>query len=220
MRLAPRSLRTMAIAVAVIAYALLAHFSNSVPGNESLGAILAIAPLWFAAVFLAWRSNWRRIGLLACGLAVLFAYLAWDDLRSHFAWLYLLQQVGAYALLGISFGRSLGQARVPLCTHFATLVHGPLSAAATRYTRAVTVAWTVFFAGMSSTLLLLYMVVPLAAWSVFANFCTAPLVALMFVGEYVVRHRVLPDMRHASIIDTIRAVSRGAGAASITVPHA
>jgi uncharacterized membrane protein len=220
MRWAHRGGRAILIALAVVAYAVLAHVSNAVPGNESLGAILAVAPLWFAAVILAWRSTRRRLGLVACGLAVLLAYAAWDDLRNHFAWLYLLQQAGTYGLLGISFGRSLGQQRVPLCTRFATLVHGPLSESATRYTRGVTVAWTIFFAAMSSALLLLYMVVPLAAWSVFANFCAAPLVALMFVGEYLVRHRVLPDMQHASILDTVRAVSRGAGIASFTVPHA
>ena len=149
MRAAPGRVRAIPIALAVIAYAVLAHFSNAVPGNESLGAVLAIAPLWIAAVILAWRSNRRWLGLVGCVLAALLAYAGWDDLRNHFAWLYLLQQAGAYGLLGISFGRSLGQRRVPLCTRFATLVHGPLSAAATRYTRSVTVAWTVFFAAMT-----------------------------------------------------------------------
>jgi uncharacterized membrane protein len=220
MRSAPGSVRALIIALAVIAYAVLAHFSNAVPGNESLGALLAVAPLWLAALFLAWRSNWRRLGLVACGLAALLTYAGWDDLKNHFAWLYLIQQVGAYGLLGISFGRSLSLHHVPLCTRFATLVHGRLSAPATRYTRSVTVAWTLFFAAMSSALLLLYVAAPLAVWSVFANFCAAPLVALMFIGEYLVRHRVLPDMQHASILDTIRAASRGTGAASATVPHA
>jgi len=220
MRSAPRSVRAIPIALAIIAYAVLAHFSNAVPGNENLGAILAIAPLWIAALILAWRSSHRWLGLLACGVAVLLAYGAWGNLRSHFAWLYLLQQAGAYGLLGISFGRSLGQGRVPLCTRFATLVHGPVSAPVARYTRSVTIAWTVFFAAMSSALLIIYLAAPLAVWSVFANFCAAPLVALMFIGEYLVRHRVLPEMQHASILDTVRAVSRGAGTASFTVPHA
>ena len=220
MRSASRRVRALAIALAVIAYAVLAHFSNAVPGNESLGAILAIAPLWFAALILAWRSSRRWLGLVACGLAALLAYGGWDSLKNHYTWLYLIQQVGAYALLGITFGRSLALHRVPLCTRFATRVHGPLSASVTRYTRSVTVAWTVFFAVMSSALLLLFVAAPLAVWSVFANFCVAPLVALMFVGEYLVRHRVLPDMQHASILDTVRAVSRGAGAGSVTVPHA
>jgi uncharacterized membrane protein len=215
--------RAVTIATAVIAYAVLAHRSNAIPGNGTLGAILAIAPLWLAAVILAWRSDHRWAGLAACGLGALIAYAGWDSLRSHYAWLYLIQQVGAYGLLGLSFGRSLGRGRVPLCTRFATLVHGPLAAAATRYTRSVTVAWTLFFAAMSSALLLLYVVAPLAVWSAFANFCAAPLVGLMFIGEYLVRHRVLPDMQHASILDTVRAVisgTGGAGAASVAVPHA
>jgi len=220
MRSAPRSVRAITIALAVAAYAALAHFSNAVPGNESLGAVLAIAPLWLAAVILAWRSSRRQLGLVACGLAGLVSFAGWGNLKNHFAWLYLIQQVGAYALLGVSFARSLGQNRVPMCTRFAALVHGTLSTSATRYTRSVTVAWTIFFAAMSGTLLLLYVAAPLAVWSVFANFCAAPLVALMFIGEYLVRHRVLPDMQHASILDTIRAVSRGAGAASFTAPHA
>jgi uncharacterized membrane protein len=220
MRSALLSVRAITIAVAVIAYAVLAHLSNATAGNESLGAVLAIAPLWFAAVVLAWRSSRRWLGLVACALAVLLAYAAWDDLRSHFAWLYLLQQAGAYGLLGVSFGRSLGQHRVPLCTRFATLVHGPLSLSAARYTRSVTVAWTIFFAAMSSALLIVYVAAPLAVWSLFANFCAAPLVALMFVGEYLVRQRVLPDMPHASILDTVRAASGRTGTASCTVPHA
>jgi uncharacterized membrane protein len=167
-----------------------------------------------------WRSSRRRLGLFACALAAVLAYAGWSDLKNHFAWLYLIQQAGAYGLLGLSFGRSLGAQRVPLCTRFATLVHGPLSAPAARYTRSVTVAWTLFFAAMSGALLLLYAAAPLAVWSVFANFCAAPLVALMFIGEYLVRHRVLPDMQHASILETIRAVSRTAGATPFTVPHA
>jgi uncharacterized membrane protein len=45
----------------------------------------------------------------------------------------------------------------------------------------------------------------LATWSVFANFLTLPLVALMFIGEYWIRRRVLPEMRHMHILDAVRA---------------
>ncbi len=210
----------MAVAAAVISYAVLAHVSNSVPGNENLGAVLALAPLWLAAAALAWRSSYQWIGLLACLLGALLAYACWDNLKRHFMWLYLIQQAGAYALLAISFGRSLGQRHVPLCTQFATLVHGPLTLPVSRYTRSVTIAWTLFFVAMSATLLILYATAPLAVWSVFANFCTVPLVALMFIGEYLIRQRTLPDMKHASIRDTIRALSTRAGATSATAPHA
>ena len=214
------SARAITVAAALIAYALLAHLSNSMPGNENLGAVLALAPLWLAAVALAWRSAHPWAGLLACALGALLAYACWDNLTRHFVWLYLIQQAGAYGLLAISFGRSLGQQRVPLCTRFATLVHGPLTLPVRQYTRSVTIAWTLFFVAMSTTLLILYVTAPLAIWSIFANFCTAPLVGLMFIGEYLIRQRALPDMQHASIRDTIRALSGNAGAESATVPHA
>lgn len=207
--------RIVSVIFAVIAYAILAHYSNAVPGHEDLGAMLAIAPVWIAALFLAWRSRHRGLGLLACALAAALALLEWKNLRGHFSSLYLIQQAGTYGLLGLSFGRSLGQDHVPLCTRFATLAHGSLSADVVRYTRSVTLAWAIFFFAMCATLLIVYFAAPLRVWSVFANFCTAPLVGLMFVGEYLVRLRVLPDMQHASILGTVRATLRGSGTASI-----
>jgi uncharacterized membrane protein len=42
-------------------------------------------------------------------------------------------------------------------------------------------------------------------WSYFANLLTPILVGLMFVVEYLVRVRVLPDRAHFSIAQTIQA---------------
>jgi uncharacterized membrane protein len=207
-RTASFGMRIVSAVLVVVAYAVLAHYSNAVPGHEDLGALLAIAPVWIAAVILAWRSRHRRIGLLACALAAVLALIEWKTLRSHFSWLYLIQQSGTYGLLGVSFGRSLAAGHVPLCTRFATLAHGSLSPDAVRYTRTVTLAWTIFFCAMSAAVLIVYVAAPLRAWSVFTNFCTAPLVGLMFIGEYLVRLRVLPDMQHASILGTVRATMR------------
>ncbi|MGH8253054.1 MAG: hypothetical protein ACRES2_03375 [Steroidobacteraceae bacterium] len=212
-RTASVGMRIVSVVLVVVAYAILSHYSNAVPGHEDLGAVLAIAPVWIAAAILAWRARHRSLGLLACALAALLAFAEWRNLRSHFTWLYLIQQVGAYGLLGLSFGRSLAEGHMPLCTRFATLAHGSLSADAVRYTRNVTLAWTIFFCAMSAAVLIVYVTAPLPAWSVFANFCTAPLVGLMFIGEYLVRLRVLPDMQHASILGTVRAAMRGSGAA-------
>ena len=211
-------MRIISVILAVIAYAILAHYSNAVPGHEDLGAVLALAPVWIAAFILAWRSQHRGLGLLACALAAALALVEWKNLRSHFSWLYLIQQAGTYGLLGLSFGRSLTAGHVPLCTRFATLAHGSLSADAVRYTRSVTLAWTIFFFVMCAAVLIVYFAAPLRVWSVFANFCTAPLVGLMFIGEYLVRLRVLPDMQHASILGTVRATMRGSGT-SATIPH-
>ena len=156
-------MRIVSAVLVVVAYAVLAHYSNAVPGHEDLGALLAIAPVWIAAVILAWRSRHRHLGLLACALAAVLALIEWKALRSHFSWLYLIQQVGTYGLLGFSFGRSLAAGHVPLCTRFATLAHGTISPDAVRYTRTVTLAWTIFFCAMSAAVLIVYVTAPLRA---------------------------------------------------------
>jgi uncharacterized membrane protein len=88
------------------------------------------------------------------------------------------------------------------------MVHGPLPPDVQRYTRAVTAAWTVFFVSISLLSAALYTWAPLRVWSVFANFLTLPLAALMFLGEYALRQRVLPSMRRITLRDTARAYFR------------
>jgi len=105
----------------------------------------------------------------------------------------------------VMFGRSLARGREPLCTHWANRVQGPLSPPLERYTRQVTVAWTLFFALLTAAQVLLFLLAPLPVWSTFANFFCLPLVAAMFIGEYLVRSQLLPDIDHASILDGVRA---------------
>lgn len=206
MKLRARALlRGFTIAAAAIAYAVLAHVSNSTPGASALGVVLATGPLLLVPVMLAWRSRYRLGALLLVVLAGALVYEYWRVFAQYFPWLYLLQQAGAYGLLGLAFGRSLAPARVPLCTEWATTLHGPLRPAVARYTRAVTQAWTLFFALVTIALLALFVFAPLSVWSAFANFCTFPLVVTMFVGEYIVRRRVLPDAQQAGILDGARA---------------
>jgi len=198
-------IRGLGVAVLAIAYAVLAHLSNSMPGASALGVALAVGPLLVFAVILGWRSRLRLPSVLLCALAGVLVYRYWPLLAEHFPWLYLLQQAGAYGLLGLMFARSLAADRVPLCTHWATLVHGPLAPAVAHYTRAVTVVWAALFAFITFTMVVLFALAPLPVWSAFANFCAFPLIVAMFVGEYAVRNRVLPNMRHAGIFAGPRA---------------
>jgi len=210
MRAVPRIARHVAIGAGLVVYAVLAHISNSVPGNEALGAMLAAGPLCLVSVGLACRSSYRVPALIACGLIPVLVYFNWHELENHFTWFYLVEEAGTFGLLGVSFGRTLAKGRVPMCTRFATLLEGPLSPNVVQYTRSVTVAWTAFFTAITVTLVIIYLVAPLSIWSVFAYFCTVPLVALMFVGEYSVRRRVLLDARHSGIFATLRVVSSSA----------
>ncbi len=106
--------------------------------------------------------------------------------------------------MAAGFGRSLLADRVALCTQFADRLHGPLSAREVLYTRRVTAAWALFFGLISAATLSLFRWAPPSYWSFFANFCTLPLVGMMFVVEYAVRRRVLPQLRRNGIIATVR----------------
>lgn len=197
--------RGLGIAAATLVYAVLAHVSNLHPRAQALGVALALGPLLLAMLLLLWRGGGRIPALLLAGAAAAALARYWTLLAAHLSWLYLLQQAGFYGLLGAMFGRSLLHGSVPLCTHWATLVHGPLPPAMVRYTRQVTTAWTVFFALLTVAHVLLFQLAPLPVWSAFANFLCLPLVAAMFIGEYVVRGLRLPDIEHAGILTGVRA---------------
>ncbi|MGZ8252126.1 MAG: hypothetical protein ACXWT7_07260, partial [Methylophilaceae bacterium] len=95
------------------------------------------------------------------------------------------------------------------CVHFAEMINGgALPPEHERYARYVTVAWVIFFALMLLTSTLLFFLAPLATWSIFVNFLTLPLVALMFVLEFMVRRRVLVALPSGHILDAVRAYLR------------
>lgn len=203
--MARRIVRWLGIAALVIGYPLLAHYTNESAHHGSLGALVAIAPAVLIALVLAWRST-RRLPML--GLLVLLCvalWAGWSALEHHFGVVYWLQHVGMQLALCGFFGRTLLAGQRPLCARFAEAVHAPLTSQHEIYARQVTVAWTLFFAAMALVSTTMFFLTPLATWSIFANFMTLPLVALMFIVEYLVRRRLLPNMRHTHILDAVRA---------------
>jgi len=102
-------------------------------------------------------------------------------------------------LLAGVFGRTLLGDREALITGFARRVHGTLTADIERYTRRVTLAWCVFFSTQVLVSAILFAAVSLQTWSFFVTVLSAPLIALMFVAEYLYRILRFPDHAHASI---------------------
>lgn len=200
-----RIARWLGVAALLAGYALLAHYTNTYAHSDNLGAVVAIAPVVLIALVLAWRSPRRIITLGVLVLMCVSLWVGWSALMRHFGLVYWLQHVGMQLILFMTFGRTLLAGRKPLCTRFAEAVHAPLTPRHEIYARQVTVAWTLFFAAMAMVSTLLFFLAPLAVWSVFANFLTLPLVALMFIAEYWVRRWALPEMRHAHILDAVRA---------------
>ncbi len=199
-----RRLQLAAVVVFFIAYSVLSHYSNSNPQARDLGAGLALAPMLTLGFVLLWRWRGALIALAAAAAAVFLLYHYWPLFTQNFSVVYLIQQCGFYGIMAFSFGRSLLGGRVPLCTQFADKLHGPLSALELRYTRSVTVAWVIFFLLNMAVSCVLFEFAPLRVWSLFVNFFSLPLILLMFVAEYAVRRRVLPQVQRNGLIATLR----------------
>jgi uncharacterized membrane protein len=197
-------LQLAAIVAFLLAYSVLSHYSNSEPQARNLGAALALGPMLCAGFVLLWRVSGALAALIGAAAAAFLLLHYWPVLQQNFSLVYLIQEGGFYAILATSFARSLSSGRVPLCTQYADKIHGPLNAQELRYTRQVTVAWTTFFLLNIAVSFSLYEFATLRIWSLFVNFCSLPLILLMFLGEHLVRRQILPQVERGSLIATLR----------------
>lgn len=199
--------RGLSIAIIIVIYALLVHRVNASGQASALGAVLVLAPMLLLALTFAKKTASRMVGL---GVLLIFfagSWLAWSLIKQHTGFIFWLQDISLMLLLMMTFGRTLLHGRKPLCVHFAEMINGEaLSAQHARYAHKVTVAWVIFFAMMIVISSVLYFVTPLTTWSFFVNFLTLPLVALMFIAEFIVRRRVLTDLpSREHMFDAVRA---------------
>jgi uncharacterized membrane protein len=199
-----RRLQLAAIIAFVVAYAGLSHYSNSVAETRNLGVGLALGPVLTVGLVLVWRWTHLWVALAAGAAAAMLLRHFWPVLEKNFSVVYLLQEAGFYSLMSLSFGQSLLGRRQALCTLLADKVHGPLTPQEVLYTRRVTAAWALFFALITAVTVWLFAFAPLRTWSLFANFCVLPLIALMFVGEYAIRRRALPQVPRRGILAAVR----------------
>jgi uncharacterized membrane protein len=199
-------LRGLALFALAAAWAWLAHQGSAGEGNADFAAALAALPVVAIVVMLLWRVG-NPLWIAGGGLAVLglLAWL-WPALRQNVALLYYVQHLGTNLALATLFGRSLFGPREALVTQFSRKAHGGvISAAKARYTRQVTIAWTIFFLATALLSTALFWLAPPAAWSLFANLLTVPLIVLMFAVEHCFRYRMLAPGDRSSVADTIRA---------------
>ena len=198
-----RRLQHAAVCPLVVAYAGLSHYCNSTGAHE-LGAALALTPLTLLTLIVAWRSLPAVAALAVSAAAAGVLFSVWPLLTRNFSLFYLLEESSVYCILGVTFSRSLLAGRTAVCTQLADKVHGPLTPEEVRYTRQVTVAWSFFFFTIAAVSMLLYAVEPVRIWSIYINFCVVPLTAAMFIGEYLVRRRVLPQIKRVGVLASIR----------------
>jgi uncharacterized membrane protein len=202
------AVRWVVIAAACIAYPVLAHYSAATSAATtfpSLGVAVSLAPSLAILLWLTWRSPMRPAMVLLCAVVGGLLWGFWGVLERNFNWVYFLQHAGTYAMLAAVFGVTLARGRQALCTRFAEMVHGSLSPEEVRYSRQVTLAWTLFLLAISLVSGALFLFAGIEVWSVFANFLSFPLILLMFVVEFQIRRHKLPHQKKHSIMDGVRA---------------
>ncbi|MGA7181468.1 MAG: hypothetical protein WBX11_18050 [Thiobacillaceae bacterium] len=217
-----RAVRWIVIAAGCIGYPVLAHYSATTSAAAtfpSLGVAVSLTPSLAILLWLTWRSPMRPAMLLLCAVVGVVLWGFWGVLERNFSWVYFLQHAVTYAMLAAVFGVTLAPGRQPLCTRFAEAVHGSLAPEEVRYSRQVTLAWTLFLLAISLVSSLLFFLVSIEVWSVFANFLSFPLVLLMFAIEYGVRRRKLPHQKKHSILDGMRAYWKTPAARPGISPH-
>jgi uncharacterized membrane protein len=197
-------LQLTAVAVLVVGYAALSHYSASTPDAKGLGAALSVGPVFLIGLVLAWRWTRPLTALLITGSSCAILYRYWPAIERNYEWADLAQQCGAYALVALAFARSLFAGRVPICTQLAAQIHGELTPAEIAYTRRATAAWVVFYVLLAAAILILFFTVPLRIWSLFVNFAVFGLMMLMGLADHAIRRRVLPRHPSGGILAVIR----------------
>ena len=163
-------------------------------------AIPALQLLVIGAALLARRGSqrhWVTASIAALLVSLLFIAISRLDLAS----LPGLPHALAYSSLLAAFGLSLLPGREPVLTRLVLKVRGPLPPELLAYTRHVTAAWCCFFAAQLALSLTLFLLAPLAVWSLFINVLNLPLVVAMFVIEYTYRVVRFPNFRHDRLSD-------------------
>jgi uncharacterized membrane protein len=186
-----------------IGYQLLLHRIVSADPHDIVSELLIAMPLLLFAGWLMGRSRFGpAAGFVLAALGVA-GCLAWNRAGTD-GLLPLLPHLAIYLLLLAWFGGSLRAGREPLVTYMARHVHETMSAELLAYTRRVTAAWCVFFLAMALTSGALFVRAPAETWSLFANVLNMPLVAAMFVAEYLWRRLRHPELSQATIPMMIR----------------
>lgn len=201
-----RIARGLGITAIIVIYAVLVHYVNTLGQASDLGATLALAPILMLVITYAFKAKSRLAGI--CALLGLFAtsWLVWSFIKQHTGLVFWMLDIGLMLALAMTFGLTLLTGRKPLCVHFAEIINGgTLPLAHEIYARNVTIAWVIFFATIVITSTLLFFLAPLTVWSFFVNFLTLPLVALMFLGEFMLRRRLLTDLPTGHVLDAVHA---------------
>ncbi len=120
----------------------------------------------------------------------------------------LATHVILYGGLTALFGQSLLPGREPLVSAMAREVEPQFTPRMRLYTRQVTWFWTLYGPAQITVSLLLLMLAPVRAWSVFVNLLDLPLLGGALLAEFAFRRWWLRGETHARFADGWRAARR------------
>ncbi|MHB8254107.1 MAG: COG4648 family protein [Acidiferrobacter sp.] len=198
--------RTLALALLAMAYPFVSYMANVSGHPGVLGVVFAFVPalvLLLELVVTAARS--RLLGWLVTGLAAIVLWRYSGVFFAHYAWAYFAEDAGTLTLLCALFARTLRPARTPLISRLSELTHGSLSPLRARYTRRVTELWALLFGVLAIVSLTLFVAASQASWAFYANVLTGPIIAGVFIGEYIVRQWLIPREERSGFIEVMRA---------------
>lgn len=121
--------------------------------------------------------------------------------------MYLPPVVVSLGLL-LLFGRTLQSGSTPLIARYARLLDGELNQEMLRYTRRVTQIWTIFFLVMLIESIGMAIFAPVAIWSLFANVLNYAAIGILFIAEYIYRHRVYTDLPKTGFFQFILKIAK------------
>ena len=215
--------RMLLFVAGVTAYAVLSYWTMLFHATEPWAVGVLLGPLWLTALGLC-GSRFGVPGIVAVLLAGVGLVLWIGRGNGHVAdvnRLYVLQHVAINLLLCGGFGSTLRDGRLSLIGTFAQRVH-PLTPGHAAYTWQVTRVWTLYFALMAFTSVLVYALRPFSDWTLLSNLASPVMIGGLFVGEYLLRYRLHPEFERTTLAQTLQACwggPSGATAAVDSTPH-
>jgi uncharacterized membrane protein len=186
----------------IVLYPLLVHLSvvTDVPQLQVVAIICFAAGILLKSLQRGNTIAWLVLVVVSL-VAVGFGYL------NITLYVLYLPPILLPLLLLFVFGRTLLPGQEPLITAIGEASRGPLTPAMRHYTRRITQFWcAIFFLMMSWSLILPWLEQP-EVWSWFTNIINYGLVAMLFIGEFILRKRLFPEHNHPGFVEYLRIVA-------------
>lgn len=195
-----RSVLSKLVILGFIAYPFISYFSiathQPVVSSHYLAFILGLL-----ATLRLYQHHYKQFVTL--GLVTISIVLI--GISGHPQWIIYSLPFALLLVLAVVFCNSLRAGKVPYITYMAQLIRQhTLDPKSQKYTRNVTIAWTIMLFALLVEMLSLALFAPLAIWSYTVNFLNYILIATFFIIEYIIRRIHLRHIPHASFIKFIK----------------